>query len=270
MSSGDIPLQPKALFLSHGGGPLPLLGDPAHKEMVQSLRSVAAQTERPEAIIVVSAHWEERVATITSAASPGIIYDYFGFPPESYEIQYPAPGNRALASRLQSCLQDGGITAMLDGDRGFDHGLYIPLKIMYPEADIPCVQLSLLDSLDPSAHIALGEAMSGLAGSGILVIGSGFSFHNLKAFFGNDVSQPDARNEAFERWLVDTCSNRELDEPERARRLLAWETAPHARYCHPREEHLLPLHVCYGIAGQPAEAVVELSILNKMASFYLW
>ena len=159
---------------------------------------------------------------------------------------------------------------MLDGDRGFDHGLYIPLKIMYPEADIPCVQLSLLDSLDPSAHIALGEAMSGIAGSGTLVIGSGFSFHNLKAFFSKDASNPDARNEAFERWLVETCSNRELDEPGRARRLIAWETAPHARYCHPREEHLLPLHVCYGVTGRPAEAVVELSILNKMASLYLW
>jgi aromatic ring-opening dioxygenase catalytic subunit (LigB family) len=270
MWSGDIPFQPKALFLSHGGGPLPLLDDPAHEEMVACLESIAASIERPAAIVVVSAHWEERVATITGAANPGIIYDYYGFPPESYEIRYPAPGNRDLASRLRSRLQDGGIPVMLDGDRGFDHGLYIPLKIMYPEADIPCVQLSLLDSLDPAAHIALGEAMSGIAGSGTLVIGSGFSFHNLKAFFSRGASQPDAGNEAFEHWLVDTCSSRELEEPERARRLIAWETAPHARYCHPREEHLLPLHVCYGITGRPAEAVVALSILNKMASFFLW
>jgi 4,5-DOPA dioxygenase extradiol len=269
MTRNTIPRRPVALFLSHGGGPLPLLGDPAHEEMVQSLRSIAANTERPEAIIVVSAHWEERVATITSAANPGIIYDYYGFPPESYEIQYPAPGNPELARRLRSSLRDHGIDAELDADRGFDHGLYIPLKIMYPEADIPCIQLSLLDSLDPAAHIALGAAMSDVSSDGILVIGSGFSFHNLKAFFSGDTSQADERNEAFERWLIDTCSEPGLEESDRARRLLHWENAPHARYCHPREEHLLPLHVCYGMTKRAA-AVLELNILNKKASFYLW
>ena len=259
-----------AFFLSHGGGPLPLLGDPAHEEMVQRLRSLAANTERPAAIIVVSAHWEERVATITSAANPGIIYDYYGFPPESYEFQYPAPGNPDLASRLQACLRNNGIEAALDGERGFDHGLFIPLMIMYPEADIPCVQLSLLDSLDPAEHIALGEAIAEIGGDGVIVIGSGFSFHNLKAFFGSGALQTDQRNEAFEYWLIDTCSGRNLDEAERARRLLTWENAPHARYCHPREEHLLPLHVCYGTVKRPAEVVVELSILHKKASFFLW
>jgi len=141
---------------------------------------------------------------------------------------------------------------------------------MYPEADIPCIQLSLLDSLDPAEHIALGEAMSEIGGDGVLVIGSGFSFHNLKAFFGSGASQRDERNEAFERWLIEACSDRGLDEAERTRRLLAWESAPHARYCHPREEHLLPLHVCYGMIKRPAEAVVELMILNKKASFFLW
>lgn len=270
MSGNGIPHRPTALFLSHGGGPLPLLGDPAHEEMVACLESIAANIARPKAIIVVSAHWEERVATITSAAAPGIIYDYYGFPPESYEIRYPAPGNTDLATRLQSCLQKSGMAARLDDDRGFDHGLFIPLKIMFPEADIPCIQLSLLESLDPADHIALGEAMSGVVGGETLVIGSGFSFHNLKAFFSKDASQPDAGNTAFEGWLIETCTSRELGETERARRLTAWETAPYARYCHPREEHLLPLHVCYGITRRPAEAVFELNILNKMASLYLW
>jgi aromatic ring-opening dioxygenase catalytic subunit (LigB family) len=268
--TNDVPRKPRALFLSHGGGPLPLLGDPAHEEMVACLASIAASTERPAAMIVVSAHWEERGATITSAANPGIIYDYYGFPPESYEIQYPAPGSPDLASQLQASLRENGIDAALDDERGFDHGLYIPLKIMYPEADIPCIQLSLLDSLDPAAHIALGQAMSGIGGEGVLVVGSGFSFHNLKAFFSKDAAQPDERNEAFERWLIDTCSKPGLDEPERTRRLLDWEDAPHARYCHPREEHLLPLHVCYGITKRPAETVAELNILNKRASLYLW
>ena len=238
--------------------------------MVQGLESIAVAIDRPQAIIVVSAHWEERAATITSAARPEIIYDYYGFPPESYEIQYPAPGYPDLASRLQARLQDNGVDAELDADRGFDHGLYIPLKIMYPEADIPCIQLSLLSSLDPAAHIALGEAMSDIGGDGILVVGSGFSFHNLKAFFSSDASRPDERNEAFERWLIDTCSSPDLDEAERTRRLLRWEDAPHARYCHPREEHLLPLHVCYGMMKRAAAAVIELSILNKKASLYVW
>lgn len=270
MSSTEIPRRPSAIFLSHGGGPLPLLGDPAHEEMVQSLESIAAEIEQPEAIVMVSAHWEERVATITNAAHPGIIYDYYGFPPESYEIQYPAPGNPDLARRLQECLRENGVTAALDGERGFDHGLYIPLKIMYPEADIPCVQVSLLESLDPGEHIALGEAMAAISGDGVLIMGSGFSFHNMKAFFGSGVSQVDERNEAFERWLIDTCSDRGLDEAQRARRLLDWERAPHARYCHPREEHLLPLHVCYGVTKRAATAAVELNILDKKASFYLW
>ena len=270
MTNDAIPEQPVTIFLSHGGGPLPLLGDAAHEEMVQSLRSIAANTVRPEAIIVVSAHWEQRVATITGGASPPIIYDYYGFPPESYEIQYPAPGNPGLAGRVRSCLEDSGAPAMLDDARGFDHGLYIPLKIMYPEADIPCIQLSLLDSLDPAAHVAAGAALSDITGEGTLVIGSGFSFHNLKAFFSEEASQPDPRNEAFEDWLIATCSDGGIDEAERARRLLAWETAPHARYCHPREEHLLPLHVCYGVARRPAAAVMDLSILNKRASIYLW
>lgn len=266
----QIPRKTVALFLSHGGGPLPLLGDPAHEELVRGLRAIAGAIDRPEAIIVISAHWEESVATITGAANPDIIYDYHGFPPESYEIQYPAPGHPGLAEQLCACLQHNGVAAELDADRGFDHGLFVPLKIMYPEADIPCIQLSLLASLDPAAHIALGEAMSAMRRDGVLVIGSGFSFHNLKAFFSPDGSRPDEKNEAFERWLIDTCSRSDLDEVERGRRLLRWEDAPHARYCHPREEHLLPLHVCYGLEKRAAEAVEEMRIMNKKASVYLW
>jgi aromatic ring-opening dioxygenase catalytic subunit (LigB family) len=270
MIIGQIPRQPRALFLSHGGGPLPVLGDPTHEEMVDGLRSIAAAIDRPEAIIVVSAHWEEAVATITAAERPQIIYDYYGFPPASYEIQYPAPGHPGLADRLCTCLHANGIAAERDAERGFDHGLFIPLKIMYPEADISCIQLSLLGSLDPAAHLALGAAMSEMRRDGVLVIGSGFSFHNLKAFFSPDASRPDEKNEAFERWLIDTCSSTDLDEAERTRRLLRWEEAPHARYCHPREEHLLPLHVCYGMMKRAAAAVMEMRILDKKASLYLW
>lgn len=262
--------QRRALFLSHGGGPLPLLGDDSHREMVSRLQGIAATTARPSAIIVASAHWEENRATITSGRSPGLIYDYNGFPPESYTITYPCPGEPQLANTLATLLQRKGIAATLDASRGFDHGVFVPLKIMYPEADIPCVQVSLLSSLDPAAHIMLGQALRELADQSLLLIGSGFSFHNMKAFFAPETDDSKAMNHAFERWLLQTCSDQNLTEDERKRRLIHWESAPFARYCHPREEHLLPLHVCYGFAGAASSASYELQILNKQSSMHLW
>lgn len=262
--------QPRALFLSHGGGPLPLLADAAHAEMVATLKGIAEVIEKPSAIIVVSAHWESEVATVTSAANPGLIYDYSGFPPESYEIKYPCPGNAPLANSIIRQLEKAGITASADGARGLDHGVFVPLKIMYPDADIPCVQLSLLKGLDPLAHIKLGRALQGLADPSILLIGSGFSFHNMKAFFTPETRDSRNANKSFERWLLDTCSNQSISEQERTQRLINWEAAPSARYCHPREEHLLPLLVCYGYAASACTKSFELQILNKESSLYLW
>lgn len=257
-------------FLSHGGGPLPLLGDEGHIELVASLRKVAAMITKPSAIIVVSAHWEEEVPTITSGAKPGLIYDYYGFPEESYTIQYPCKGEPLLASRIHKALGNAGIDARLDDGRGFDHGLFVPLKILYPEADIPCVQLSLVNSLQPIGHIQIGQALRNLDYDNVLIIGSGFSFHNMKAFFTPESSELKAMNESFENWLLKTCSSAEISEKERSRRLEEWEKAPSARFCHPREEHLLPLHVCYGIAQAPCSESFELRILKKKASMYLW
>ena len=262
--------QRRALFLSHGGGPLPLLGDDAHAEMVSCLKEIAETIARPSAIIVVSAHWEAGNATVTLGEYPGLIYDYSGFPPESYEIEYPCPGNPPLASSVIRQLEKAGITVSADNTRGFDHGLFVPLKIMYPEADIPCVQLSLIKGLDPAAHIALGRALQELADRSMLLVGSGFSFHNMNAFFTPDTEASMSANRAFERWLLSTCSDKSISEDERAERLVAWETAPSARYCHPREEHLLPLHVCYGFAGSACSKSYELQILNKETSMYLW
>jgi aromatic ring-opening dioxygenase catalytic subunit (LigB family) len=264
----DSPLS--ILYVSHGGGPLPLLGDESHREMVANLRQVTAQIARPAAIIVISAHWEAGKATITAGANPSLIYDYYGFPKQSYEIQYPVSGEPALARKVLALLKDKGIDAELDDQRGFDHGLFVPLKIMYPEADIPCIQLSLVDSLNPVEHIKLGEALAGLGKENVLVTGSGFSFHNLRAFFAPVTAESQLMNESFERWLIDTCSDRGLDERDRAQRLACWEDAPAARYCHPREEHLLPLHVCYGTAGRACRKAFELNILGRKASAYLW
>jgi 4,5-DOPA dioxygenase extradiol len=140
---------PKALFLSHGGGPMPLLGDDGHREMVECLQGIASNIPQPDAIVVVSAHWEETVPTITSGPTPSLIYDYYQFPKEAYNIQYPCLGNPDLANEVHHLLRYANIQSHLDEDRGFDHGLFVPLKIMYPEANIPCVQLSLVNTLDP-------------------------------------------------------------------------------------------------------------------------
>jgi len=261
---------PTALFVSHGGGPLPLLGDDGHREMVDVLKEIAGVIPKPEAIVVVSAHWEERHPVITHASRPALIYDYYGFPEESYEIQYPATGNPQLAEQVFSRLNSKGFDATLDDQRGFDHGLFVPLKIMYPDADIPCIQVSLLNSLNPQIHIRMGEALGQLAGTEALIIGSGFSFHNMAAFFKSADKESKLKNEAFENWLISTCSNKAIDETERAEWLVNWDQAPFARYCHPREEHLLPLHVCYGVAQQPCRRVFEFNVLNKKASAYLW
>ncbi|WP_316368708.1 DODA-type extradiol aromatic ring-opening family dioxygenase [Candidatus Thiodiazotropha sp. CDECU1] len=260
----------RVIFISHGGGPLPLLGDDGHKEMVECLKEIAKAMEEPSAIIVVSAHWEEAVPTVTSARNPPLIYDYYGFPQQSYSIEYPCPGEPSLAGRIQQLLQKAGMEAELNDQRGFDHGLFVPLKIIYPDADIPCVQLSLVNSLDPMQHIRIGEALRGLRNENLLIIGSGFSFHNMRAFFSPDTAESRRMNESFEAWLVDTCSNKALDENERAQRLNDWLNAPYARYCHPREEHLLPLHLCYGFARSACSDYYELEILNKKSSMYLW
>lgn len=262
--------KPQILFLSHGGGPMPLLGDAGHTEMVDCLKSITSLLRKPSAIVVVSAHWEEKLPTITAGESPSLIYDYYGFPEESYSITYPCKGEALLANKTHEKLERVGIACNLDKQRGFDHGLFIPLKIMYPDADIPCIQLSLLNNLSPAEHISIGQALQGLDYEDLLLIGSGFSFHNMKAFFAPETTESKDLNEAFESWLLDTCSNTNITEEERKQRLCEWVKAPGARFCHPREEHLLPLHVCYGLAGGACAESFELKILNKKSSMYLW
>lgn len=258
------------LFISHGGGPLPLLGDPGHRELVATLQRIAAELPRPRAIIVASAHWEAAQPMVTTHPAPELFYDYHGFPPESYAVRYPAPGHPQLASAVHGALEATGFAAMGDAGRGFDHGLFVPLKILYPEADIPCIQLSLLASMDPQAHLHMGRALAQLDGEGLLLIGSGSSFHNVQAFFGQQGPELYARNQAFEDWLVDTLAEAPLSDAERELRLLQWEKAPHARYCHPREEHLLPLLVCAGVAPGPATRVWRFGSTGMQGSCFAW
>ena len=237
--------------------------------MVDFMHQLPSQLRKPEAILVISAHWEESTATLLGAPSPPMLYDYYGFPVETYEITYPALGSPELATRIAGLLNQSQIPARIDPRRGFDHGLFIPLKLMYPQADIPALQLSLVRVLNPAAHIALGQALRALLHENILVVGSGFSFHNLRAFSWQSMNAPVPANYAFQNWLIETCAG-PLSQSEREQRLIAWEQAPSARYCHPREEHLLPLHVCLGMAGQPASVVFDDYILGKRGLAFLW
>lgn len=256
------------LFIPHGGGPLPLLEDPGHQSLVDFLQGVSARIPMPSAVCVISAHWEEPIATVTSGAWPSLIYDYYGFPDDAYAIQYPASGSPGLAKQIVDALQENGISARQDKQRGFDHGLFVPLKLMFPDAEIPCVQLSLLNTLDPAAHVAIGKALRPLRREKVLFIGSGFSFHNMRAFTGNQ--DEDKQNVAFEHWLIDTCTHPALSFTERSSKLIVWEHASGARYCHPREEHLLPLHVCVGLSELPGELLFDGTVLGKKTSGFIW
>ena len=262
----------KVLFVPHGGGPLPVLGHQGHKAMVKFLENFNKKLDKPSAIIVISAHWEEDEVKITGGTNPELIYDYYGFPEESYKITYPAPGNINLANKIKNLLEKNNIKSSLDKNRGFDHGVFIPLKILYPDASIPCVQISLLKGLDPKKHIEIGKALSGLVEENILIIGSGMSFHNLKVFLSNSkISNLEQKNiNDFDQWLVKTCTDHNLTSKEREQELSNWQNAPSARFCHPREEHLVPLHVCAGIKSNPAELVFNDEIMGAKCSAFLW
>ena len=236
------------VFAPHGGGPWPFVDLGFKRSEVDGLaaylRSLRALPKTPpRALLVVSAHWEEAVPTLMTSERPPMLYDYYGFPPESYTVKWPAPGDPRLAARVQELLAAGGFETATDSARGFDHGTFVPLKLTYPEADVPTIQLSLKAGLDPRTHLAMGRALAPLRDEGVFILGSGMSFHNLRAF-----RDPGARpvGEAFDAWLRETAA---ADPTERDRRLLAWSTAPGARAAHPREEHLLPLMVVAGAAG---------------------
>jgi aromatic ring-opening dioxygenase catalytic subunit (LigB family) len=257
------------IYFSHGGGPLPILGDPSHAAMIDFMQNLPEKIIRPDSVIVISAHWEEKIPTVLGHASPPLFYDYYGFPEEAYELKYPVPGNPELAHRITTLLTKAGIQSAIDKDRGFDHGLFIPLKMMYPEADIPMTQISLIRGLKPQDHISLGKALRNLLGENILIIGSGFSFHNMRAFNWNNTVEQDPENDQFQEWLIDTCTGNH-PQTEREEMLLGWDAAPGARYCHPREEHLMPLHVCSGATCKAAEIIFDDFILGKRSIGLKW
>jgi aromatic ring-opening dioxygenase catalytic subunit (LigB family) len=202
---------------------------------------------KPTSIVVLSAHWEANPIQITShtTGSQHLLFDYIGFPPETYDYDYPAPGNPELSLRIRTLLEQNGITSALNSTRGLDHGVFVPLKLMFPNADIPVVAVSLSStSLNAKEHIKIGRALSPLRDDGILILGSGYTFHNMKSLFHPTYESIQASMD-FNEWLKETLSTLagvvSLSPTSRMDRLIHWTEAPGARQCHPREEHLLPL-----------------------------
>jgi aromatic ring-opening dioxygenase catalytic subunit (LigB family) len=239
------------VFLPHGGGPWPFIqtrfGSEAElTELARYLRSIHdLPPSPPKALLVISGHWEEAQPTVTTGKNPPLLFDYYGFPPESYELTWPAPGEPALAARVQELLGAAGIASETNGERGFDHGTFVPLKLAYPDADVPTVQLSLKAGLDPREHLAIGRALAPLRDEGVFIIGSGMSYHNMRAM--GPQGHPAARE--FDAWLRASVTR---SPSERDQLLGNWQSAPAARAAHPREEHLLPLMVVAGAAGDDA------------------
>ncbi|MBC7857695.1 MAG: dioxygenase [Burkholderiaceae bacterium] len=249
-------LPPTALptyFLSHGGGPWPFMKDQynGHYDRLEaSLQDIPRQIAvTPRAVLVVTAHWEGPEFLISASARPPMIYDYSGFPAHTYDIVYPAPGAPQLAERVKALLDGAGQPARLDPERGFDHGTFCVAYPIYPDASVPVVQLSLKRGLDPLTHVEAGRALAPLRREGVLILGSGLSYHNLRQF-GPGGAEASHR---FDDWLRQSMA---LAPAERLSRLLEWERAPAARAAHPREEHLLPLMVALGAAEQEAAATV--------------
>lgn len=257
-------MQP-SFFINHGGGPCFFL-EPgpmrtAWAPLEAYLRGFATNLpKRPDALIVISGHWEEAVPHIHTGATPSPLYDYGGFPSHTYEIEWPAPGHPVLAERVASLLDKAGIESKPERTRGWDHGVFIPLKVAFPEADLPVVQLSLQKGLDPEAHLAFGRALSPLRAENVLIIGSGQSYHNMQGFFSG---RPEPAAQAFDHWLRDKMT----DAVTREQALRDWQSAPGARTSHPREEHLLPLMVAAGAAySERGHVDFSAEILGKAIS----
>jgi aromatic ring-opening dioxygenase catalytic subunit (LigB family) len=213
-------------------------------EYLESIRD--AISPRPKAIVVISAHWQAALPTINTATRYSLLFDYYGFPEHTYRLTYPATPAPEVADRVQALFAGAGIATGADASRGLDHGVFVPFKLIYPDADIPLVQISLRDDMDPSAHMAMGRALAPLRDEGVLIVGTGMSYHNLSGIGRRGQAVLDA--EAFDAWLADAV----LDPERREAAMLNWRSAPSAEACHPEPEHLVPLHVVAGAAGEDA------------------
>ena len=265
----DQAVRQPVFFIPHGGGPCFFMDwNPADTwvGMGNFLKSVASTLPRkPSAIVLVSAHWMESHFRVTGHARAELIYDYYGFPQHTYELTYPAPGAPQLAEQIAQALNNEGLEAAVDPERGFDHGMFIPLKLVFPGADIPVIQLSLRRDLDPAAHLAVGRALAGLRDQNVLIIGSGMSFHNMRAYGDARFTPVSAE---FDEWLTSAV---ESPAQERDQLLGNWEKAPQAYLCHPKgdEEHLIPLLVAAGAGGdEPGQKIYSEKVMQTTISAF--
>jgi aromatic ring-opening dioxygenase catalytic subunit (LigB family) len=254
------------LFIPHGGGPCFFMDGPPPFDraswagMERYLSGIGASVApRPKAILVISGHWEADAPTLNTASRHSLYYDYYGFPEHTYKLTYPAVGSPELALRVRELFTHAGIPFEEDATRGLDHGVFIPFKLIYPDADIPIVQLSLRKDMDPSAHLAIGRALAPLRDEGILIVGTGMSYHNLREFRRRGAA--DAQSEGFDGWLVEAVR----DPHRRDTALAGWADAPFALACHPEAEHLIPLHVVAGAAGEDVGKQVYRDTVNGKA-----
>ncbi|MCA1935264.1 MAG: dioxygenase [Asticcacaulis sp.] len=245
------------LYIPHGGGPCFFMEwNPPHlwDRMGDYLRDIPRQVgQRPKAILVISAHWMTERFTVQTKAKPGMLFDYYGFPDHTYRLNYPAPGSPELAERVIALAAEAGIPVDRDAKRDYDHGVFVPFLLMYPEADIPVVQLSIKSNWDPQQHIALGKALAPLRDEGVLIVASGMSFHDLKALIRLSLAhEPVNGSHYFNDWLNDTLTAHTGEAREAL--LRDWSKGAGARIAHPHEDHLVPLFVAAGAASD-AKAV---------------
>lgn len=254
------------LYIPHGGGPCFFMDPPPEQPhlwdgLAAYLKGIDAGIGvRPRAVLVISGHWEAQQPTVNIAERPKLLFDYYGFPEHTYRLKYPVPGAPELESRVRSLLEQAGFELGVETKRGLDHGVFVPFMLIYPGADVPIMQLSLQQSLDPAMHLALGRALAPLRDRGILIVGSGMSYHNLAAMFsgrGGDAAL------AFDAWLAEAVQ----DPAARDEKLIGWRNAPGGRESHPREEHLIPLMVAAGAAdGDAGVRTFHESIAGKPIS----
>jgi len=248
-----------AFYIPHGGGPCFFMDDPqgTWTAMAEFLRGIPASLpEAPSAIVVVSGHWETPGFALTGGERPPLVFDYYGFPPHTYQLRYDAPGSPDLAAGIAQRLRDAGFPAALDHGRGYDHGVFVPLKVAFPDATIPVIELSLDRSLDAALHLAMGEALAWLRAQNVLVIGAGMSVHNLRALGDPRITGPAME---FDAWLNEAAC---APAAPRVAALSRWHEAPNARLCHPRHEHLLPLMVAAGSSDKPGRRVYHQMVLG--------
>jgi len=266
MTETTLPPMPQpALYLPHGGGPCFFMPDPqgTWRGMEHFLAGVAdSLPQRPRAILIVSGHWETEGFAFTGSPAPDLIFDYYGFPPHTYDLAYPVPGDPALAQQARDLIVAAGLPARVDATRGIDHGVFVPMMVAFPGADIPVVEMSLDTRLDPALHLAAGRALAPLRHDNVLILATGMSFHNMRGY--RDPRSTEL-SQAFDGWLTDAATH---GPAERDALLSGWAQAPGGRFSHPREEHLLPLMVAAGASDAAGERIYAEVVMQTALSAF--